>query len=234
MSTLLEITNKVLRRLREDQVTDLTADYSALIASFVADIAQEVNEAGPSWSALDAEVDVTLSAGTATYALTGTTNKSTLLYSADGSPLVWSFIDSNDVYGQDIIQLDPNSMESLYENNRTLSNLIPSHFSIAANSTNTNLTLTVWPRPSATRYIRTFFNTPEAELSVTTDANTSIKVPNRPVYLGALFMAFNERGEEIGEPGGILEQRYNKALGAAVEEEIRRLERMGRYDWQAN
>lgn len=234
MSTLLQITNKVLKRLREDTVTDLTDSYAALIASFVSDIAQEVNEAGPAWSALDAEVDVALSAATRTYALTGTTNKSTLLYSPDGSPLAWSFIDSNDQYGQTIIQVDPYTMEGLYQNYRSLTNLIPSHFSIDANSTNTALELTVWPTPSGARYIRSFFNTPEAELDPTTDASVSIKVPNRPVYLGALYMAFNERGEEIGEPGGIMEQRYRTALGAAVEEEIRRTERNGRHDWKRN
>lgn len=212
----------------------MTSDYPALIASFVSDIAQEVNEAGPGWSALDAEIDITLSAGTRVYTMTGTTNKSTLLYSPDGSPLVWSFLDSSDTYGQTIIQVDPYTMEGLYQNYRSLSNLIPSHFSIDANSTNASLEMTVWPTPSGARYIRAFVNTPEAELDVTTDASTSIKVPNRAVYLGALYMALNERGEEIGEPGGIMEQRYLAARGAAVEEEIRRTERMGRHDWQAN
>lgn len=233
MATLLEITNQVLLRLREDTVSDLSDDYAALIASFVADIVQELNECVV-WNFLDHELTVSVVPGTVNYSLTGTNNKSQLLFDPVGRPQAWIFDDSNDPEGEPMFYLDPSEYYRRYQADRALTNDKPQWFTLEKDTDNDELVMRLWPEPSASKYIRIRFNTPEAELDPTTDAAVEIKMPARLVRLGALEMALNERGEEIGEPGNQAESRYEAAKGAAIEEEMRIRERAGYLDWSRN
>jgi len=239
MATLLQTTNKVLKRLREDTVADLTGDYANLVGSFVADIAAEVNDSGPGWSALDHTVTVSVLAATRTYDLGsgGTadlTDRSTLLHDVCGRPMVWMFDDGSDNTGDPMRYVDPNEYERMFQLDRTETQLDPNCFTLIRNTDGTGYTLALYPIPSTTRTIRMRFNTPEAVLDPDTDSATSIVVNNRVVELGTLWLALNERGEEIGEPGNIAETRYRTALADVVEDEIRVRERAGYYDWSRN
>lgn len=236
MATLLEITNKVLKRLREETVSagELVTDaYANLVAQWVAEVAKDVNEA-TMWTVLDHEVTVSVTPGTTDYALTGTTNESQLLFDARGMPLAFIYDDSNDTDGEQMYYLDPYEYTRRVNQDRSLENDKPQWFTIEAATDNDSMQIKLWPKPSATKYIRIKFNTPEPELDPDTDADTEIKMPERVVRLGALLIALNERGEEIGEPGNMAEQRYNNALARAVENELRLRERSGQYDWERN
>lgn len=230
-TTLLDITNQVLRRLREEQVTDLDDEYPALVASFVADVVAELNEA-TIWNFLDHEVEVSLVDGTNSYPLLGTNNNSHLLWNATG-PACWLFDSQLASAGTQLTYLDPSDFYSLYQGNRDLSGT-PAHFTVEKDTDNADLYIRFWPTPNASKYVRVRMNTPEPELDPAEDAATIIYMPDRVVRLGALAMAMNERGEEIGEPGNILERRYEAARGAAIENEIRARERSGFYDWSRN
>jgi len=70
--------------------------------------------------------------------------------------------------------------------------------------------ITVWSR----------WNNPEVPITTDTDDGYEFVVPALPIYLGTLFMALNERGEELGEPGSIAERRYYDALNTAKESDI--------------
>lgn len=229
MATLLQITNKVLLRLREDEVEDLSEAYPALVASLVADIVAELNEATV-WNFLDHEVAVSVVASTQSYALSGTNHTSHMLWNKTG-PACWIFDDSSDSGGAQLTYLDPSEFYRRYQSDRSGTSEQPTAFTIEKDTDNDDLYIRLWPTPSATRYIRIRFNTPEAELDPASDASTEIKMPERLVRLGAIMMAMNERGEEFGEPGNILERRFIAAKGAAVENEIRARERSGFYDW---
>jgi hypothetical protein len=248
MATLLDVTNQVLVRLREDPVTSdgLVNDvYANLVGTFVADITQEVNEACQ-WSALDHIVEFDLDPGRTTYnlalnvvdggdvinGLRTTHEQSVLLYDLNQRPLAWMFDDSNDRYGHQMIQLDSGDVENRFQSDRQLTNERPLYFSVATNATLNGFEVTVNPIPSATRRVRMKWNSPDQELDPSTDGLVNILVPARIVRLGALYLALNERGEEIGEPGQIAELRYRNALGAGMEAEIRNRERTGAYDWQ--
>lgn len=237
MATLLQTTNKVLKRLREEVATDLTTeDYHNLVASFVADIAAEVNDSGPGWSALDATASVSVVATTRTYDLgsggtADTTARSTLMFDQCGRAQAWLFDDGSDTSGRQMYYLDPTSYEQLFQRDRDETTEEPIHFTLVQNSNGTGYTLKLYPIPSANRTVRIVFNTPEAVLDPDSDAATSIVVNNRVVELGALWLALNERGEEMGEPGNIAEMRYRQALADAIEDEIRVRERAGYYDW---
>lgn len=229
LPTLLEITNKVLLRLREDQVDDLSDPYAALIASFVADTVAELNEA-TIWNFLDHEVTVDVLSGTQSYALTGTNNMSHILWNSTG-PACWIFDDDEAPAGTQMIYLDPSDFYRRYQSDRDNTSAKPQWFTIEKDTDNADLYIRLWPVPNADAHLRIRFNTPEEELDPETDADTEIYMPERLVRLGALMLALNERGEEIGEPGNIAETRYIMAKGAAVENEIRARERSGFYDW---
>ena len=250
MATLLQITNQVLKRLREDTAADVTTNaYDNLVAHFVAEAASDVNEAGPGWSALDHTIEVAVTAaigrsydlsalvsGGGNVANTGTptTSESTLLF-ARNRPQAWIQDTSADTEdATPMIYIDQSEMERRYQMDRDDTDADPIAFTLRPTSANDGWTLELWPTPSASRHIRMRFNTPEVELDPATDGATTIVVDNRAVRLGALLYALNERGEELGEPGGIAERRYNTALADAIEREIRVRERAGHYDWVRN
>lgn len=233
MATLLEVTNKILKRLREDEVSSLSDVYANLVASFVAEVVQELNEAIV-WTFLDHTVTVSVVAGTVSYDLSGTNDKSQLLFDPYGQPHAWVFDDASDRYGNTMYYLDPSEYQRKFQQDRGITDAKPQWFTLEKNTDNDGLTLSLWPTPSATKYIRIRFNTPENELDPDTDEDVTIKMPIRLVRLGALEMALNERGEEIGEPGNLTESKYQLAKAQAIEDEIRARERTGVYDWIRN
>lgn len=256
MATYLQMTNRLLGRLREDTVADLSSlsssDYGFLIAEIIADAVEEIKDTGPGWSVYDHVINVDISDGTREYDLTATvansgnvdnsdtiTNeRSTLLFDPDGCAQVWAFDTSVDDTGYRMTYVDPNEMERVYQQDRDVDADDPCYFTLERTSSGVNSTpgwiMKIWPEPNASRRVRLKFNTPDDRLSSTTDESTVLKLPDRAIYLGALLLASNERGEEIGEPGGLLERRYINALSAGIESEIRVRERAGYYDWERN
>jgi len=73
--TYLELVNDVLIRLREPTVATVTAtSYSTLIGKFVNDAKRQIEDAF-SWNILGTTITITTSAGTYSYALTGSGQK---------------------------------------------------------------------------------------------------------------------------------------------------------------
>ena len=69
--TYLDIVNNVLRRLREDTVTTVSANtYSAMVGDFINDAKQLVENAWD-WSNLRSTLTITTAADDYTYSLTG-------------------------------------------------------------------------------------------------------------------------------------------------------------------
>lgn len=245
MSTHLQIVNRVLRRLREDEVTAITdTDYSVLIGQFVVDTHYDVMEAWP-WHYGIQTVDFTTIAGTTGYNVAAklsaggsvqesshsVNERSVLLVRTDGLPQ--SHISASSTTDKmQMILLSDEQRHDVANRMGTSTADYPTHISARKDSTNT-WGIQLWPTPSVTgRFIRQIWYIPETELQVdgTTDA-TEIRTPNQPIYLGALWLALNERGEEIGEPGNMAEQAYVKALADAKERAIKYEESTGRFDW---
>lgn len=240
MATLLAITNKVLKRLREDTVADLTDPYAALIASYVADIAAEVGESFAwevfnDWhtTTLTSAGEYTLAAGTG-YGLIPN-NKSTLLFMPNGQPQCWLYDGLSDNTGQVLTYVDPTEMQRLRSADWGSRAASPTWFTIEPEADGDTVRLVIHPYPNAAavgKLVDLRLNTPQPELDPATDANTDLILPERLLRLGALYLALNERGEEVGEAGSIAERRYLNALAAAIENEIRARERTGVYDWR--
>lgn len=87
-------------------------------------------------------------------------------------------------------------------------------------STTNGTVVALWPTPDNDCLEYRFeMHVPQGPLETDgTDDNTTILMPWRPLWLGALYLALNERGEEIGEPGNIADTRYRDALLDAIEQ----------------
>lgn len=240
MATTLTLTNKVLRGLRQFSLllaasaTATTDEYILFIIQMLNEAKEEVEESGWAWQALRATVVLTLSSGTATYALTAagpadidTSDRSRLLYEKrDGLgttsgfysgqkslPLVFDTTDSSEERLQEVTQERMESMH-LTDDNETGK---PVYFTIWSDGT--SLKLKVWPTPDATYTLSLRVYNPQAELGGT-DVTVAMSVPARPVWLRALYKANEERGSELGKPGSSLHDAYMDAQIAATMKEM--------------
>lgn len=237
MAAMVDVVNRVLRRLREEQVETVNeTDYSLLLGDFLNEIIGEINDA-TEWQSNDHTVTVEVTSGDNTYDLTGTNRYSVLLFdNASGRPRAWRFDNDTDRYGDWMTFVEPGAFEQLFQQDREIPEAEPTFFTLVSNENDDGLTLKLWPIPSSTNYLRIDFNTPVEDYDPAGNEmfdpdEDDLPYPFRPMYLGTLWMALMERGEEIGQPGGQAEMNYRRALGSAVETEIRNRERAGYYDW---
>lgn len=65
--------------------------------------------------------------------------------------------------------------------------------------------------------VKAFFYDPQPELATDgSDDDTVLRYHAQALMLGTLWLALNERGEELGEPGNMAEAQYQRALSDAV------------------
>ena len=246
MATQLTIVNSVLRRLREDTVASVNDNaYAQLIAMFVNDGMREVQEAYD-WDIFRHTIKFDTVADDATYDLsatvaeggdvyntdTTTTIDSLLRYDAFGRPMFYLYDDSSeDVPGAMPHLVSADELVRYRNMDRGETQEWPMVFAIGQQSDGDGLKVTMYPAPNSVKYCRINFWTPQAELAIDgTDDNTDIKAPRTPIEAYAHMTAANERGEEIGEPGNLLERRYQFALGAAIEAAMQPDARANRYE----
>lgn len=247
MATQLTIVNNVLRRLRETTVSSVADNaYSQLIAMWVNDGIREVTDAYD-WKMLDHQVEVTVASGTSTYDLTAlvsgggnventgrvTTAESRLRWDdKTGYPVAfWYDSSATTEDGDQLRLLSEDERKRRYLQDLDQTSQSPLCFSLTLASAGDGYELNLWPEPSTSGYLRVMFNTPQTELAIDgTDDATSILVPSAPVEAYVTMIAANERGEEIGEPGNLLERRYYNTLGAAIEAAMGPDQRANRYE----
>lgn len=242
--TVIQIINRVLRRLREDTVNALTeTDYSLMLVDLLHDVHRECVDKHD-WSSMEHVIDVPVDASQRVLDLTRleassgdiqaggrvTTNDSFVLFDETGNPLVWLFDDSSATEGAQLAFIDAPAMERLYQQDRSQTATDPTYFSVRMSPDRDGLQMTLYPPPTAARHIRARFWTPEAEIDSSTDSARTPLVPSRPLVLGLLSLALGERGEELGEPGNVAERRYYDALGAAIEADQNRRGLTNRYE----
>jgi hypothetical protein len=258
MATQLETVNRVLRRLREDQVATVTENtYSILIAEFVNAAIEEVRDAHV-WARFKTS---TYSQILAQYQRTINLSKNVSASGdiSDGNPtfdeyskLTWTGHDSpivgarksNDTKWQWISPLSLEQERAIYEPNQEIdfnynTADMPTHFSFGGGAAGSlpydgDMLMHIWPyTDNANVQIVMYGWFPQALMALdATDDNTEILYPHRPLFQYALMLALNERGEEIGEPGNIAEEQYVSALGAAIEHDIEITNRTNESDWR--
>ena len=181
--TYLEAINSVLRRLREDEVSNaLESSYSALIGDFVNDAKRTVENSW-NWSALRETTVIPTVPGTAEYSITGSGQEAVIKSVVNDTSnrfmgLQTSSYFNNVYYNQDVISGSPVA------------------YIVSGVDSNDDLKVKVYPQPDGIYSLR--FDLAKPQGLVTADA-TKIKVPYNPVVQMAFAMALRERGETGGQ-----------------------------------
>ena len=224
MATQKTIVNNVLRELREDTITSTNdTTYSTLITTFVNRAKSWMEDVNHSWSVYITEIDITIlgDGSTVTYDLTGTNDRSVLMRDTDHDQLPQAYDITAGQLGQlrdwpysDVLRARALSLS-------TNTDAIPKGFAVKNDPDGRGWTIALfWPPASAdaNRSWRTYWYVPQADLALDgTDDATEVDLPARPIELYALYLALNERGEEMGQPGGLALLSATDALAAALE-----------------
>lgn len=197
--TYLELINDVLVRLREKEVTSVTADsYTKLIGKYVNDIKTQVENAY-NWNSLTATVTVPTTADVYNYVLTDAgTNFKVMDVINDTDNFDMKYVDSrrmNDYFLEEPIQ---HGSPQYYNFNGTQDG---------------DILVDIYPVPEKVYQIRFNFFLPQPKLTAASDV---ILVPGDVVALGAYAKAIVERGEDAGMQSSEAWQLYRSALADAI------------------
>lgn len=247
MATQLTLVNRVLRRLREDEVDSVSnSAYAQLLAIWINDGMTDLGDSY-AWTSLKHEITISMTQGVTEYDLSATvanggvvpngerptTDRSMLIWDRNGNrPAAYLFASASDstMNGQMRLMSEEDRVRRLQQD-RDLQNLEPVDFSLKLAADGDGYLFTVWPEPAAARTVRISFWTPQADMEIDgTDDAVEIIVPATPVEAYVHMTASNERGEEMGEPGNVLEKRYFNLLGGVIEAATKNDERINVYE----
>ena len=200
LPTLLDLVNKMLIRMREEEVTAIVGDeYATLVKAFVNDAKSQVEDAHD-WSAYLTDIVVTTAAGTTGYSLTGSGNRikiDTVVNTT--APGVMKEMPRRKIKQEILLGTIQDSRPSYWANNGVDASgdaqvlLYPNP--VATES----LTFTGWVRPAA--------------LDADTDTLT---IPELPVVLLALSFMARERGEVGGTTSAEYFELAKRSLGDEI------------------
>lgn len=201
--TFLQLVNKVLQRLRQDQAVGVTGGYNALIAALVNDAKRDVEDAGP-WYALRTTINGTLTPATATLDLSADTNERSYLLFTKNLPL--AFVTTADKE-QRLSVVELGEIQALQALDPDAQNDVP--YAVAFARSEDGLVAHFFPTPDAAYTVRFVMVVPQDDL---VNKNDELTVPAAPVWTQALAFAAEERGEEMGTTVARLQERADKAL----------------------
>lgn len=192
--TYLEIVNKVLIRLRENEVTSVQDNpYSKLIGELVNVVKREVEDTWD-WQALRTTVTATTVADSYSYILTGSGTRSRIIDVINDTTNQYLHYRPTKEFNRFFL-VDPLVVDE------------PIYYNINGVDVNGDHQADLYPVPDGEYFIR--FNLVQPQPDLVDDADP-ILVPFQVVVEGALARAISERGED----GGYTEQegRYNRIL----------------------
>ena len=197
--TYLQLINAVLRRLRQDEVTDVNEnDYSKLIGEYVNSVKKECESAW-NWNALTSTLIVNTISNVFSYALTGSGTRFRLLDVGN---------DTSDFMLQ---QRSVSWMNQSYLN--TVTPGTPNFYSFNGVNANGDSKVDIYPIPDGAYTLRFNVIIPQADLVANTD---TLLIPSEPVIQGALARAISERGEDGGRLSNDQYILYRSALADEI------------------
>jgi hypothetical protein len=231
MATYRTILNRVLRTLREDEVdaseTTLTDDYHKLVGTFVNQIKEEVEEAHM-WRDLQQQHTATVLASTQSATIISATDRSRVVHAKSESGPVALVFDVTTATAPFPLQEVPLAeLEYRIAQDSPGTATSPVMFAVLA-GTDETLQIKVYPKPTVNRSITLQMVTPQARLA-DDDLDDVVLVPARPIEMGAIWYALEERGEELGTNALFTEERFRAALDNAVAADA---EEQGGYELQ--
>ena len=205
--TFRELINEVLIRLREDtiatdwsgNINDSTTvtDYQKVIGSLINDSKRNI-ESYHDWLVLRETVDVATVSGTRNYNL------------SSGQEI--KIIDViNQATGINLVQVSRQYINStLYPSENSGE---PLYYAFNGSDSSNNLKVDLEPKPNSVQTISFDIVKYQDELKT---ASTTIKIPEKPVVLGAWARAIAERGEDGGSQTSVVAQETSESLNQAI------------------
>ena len=205
--TFRELINEVLIRLREDtiatdwsgNINDSTTvtDYQKVIGSLINDSKRNI-ESYHDWLVLRETVDVTTVSGTRNYNL------------SSGQEI--KIIDViNQTQGTHLVQVSRQYINSTTYPSSNSGD--PLYYAFNGADSSNNLKVDLEPIPNSVQTLSFDIVKPQAELAT---ATTVLKIPEKPVILGAWARAVSERGEDGGTQTGVLAEEFKVALNQSI------------------
>ena len=187
-TTYLSIVNSVLRRLREEEVTDVTqTTYARMVGDFVNDAKRSVEDSHD-WSTLRTTVVVPTVADTTEYSLTN----------AGERVKIYSVI--NDTSNFFMRYESPNWFNNAYYISGEVTGT-PDSYTFSGVDSSDDTKVRVYPKPDGVYSLRFDLIAREAELSVSSDTTV---LPKNAIIHAAIALLARERGET----GGTTAQDY--------------------------
>ena len=205
--TFREVINEVLIRLRETPIasdwsgaindSSTVSDYNKVIGALVNDAKRSI-ESYHDWQVLRETVSITTVAGTKNYNLS--------------SGQEFKILDViNNATGNELLQVSRAYLNR--ERYPTASTGEPHYYGFNGADSSNNLKVDLSPTPSKAEIIS--FDMVKYQ-DVLTEASTVVKIPTKPLILGAFARALAERGEDGGTQSSIAAQEAGAAVSQAV------------------
>ena len=185
--TYLELVNKVLRRLRESEVSTVQGvgnanQYARLIGDFINEAKSQV-EVAWDWSALRNTLTVTTSLNVFNYELNGAKSNSKFLDIWNDTSNIEMQMKDSRWFTQEFLMADPQVG-------------IPNFYNFNGVSSDGDIQVDIYPIPDGVYALR--FNLTQRNVPLSADTDTTV-LPTRPIILLATAMAIEERGEDGGQ-----------------------------------
>lgn len=218
MATFRSIINTVLRTIGETQIddaeTEITDTYQKLVATFVNQVKEEVEDAH-NWRDLQNEHTCSITANTSSGVIVDADPRSRVARAKAEDryvPLVFDVTTASNP----VPLIERPLTEILYRIATDYPGTAtePCFFAVQAPGDGT-LKLLVYPKPTITRTITVQMYTPQTRLE-DTDLDDVVLIPHRPIEMGAIWYALEERGEELGQSAFYTEERYRAAIDDAI------------------
>jgi|TARA_R110000824_G_scaffold297205_1_gene485423 hypothetical protein len=193
--TYLEIVNKVLVRLREEQVSSLAEnEYSSLISDLVNVTKNEIENSW-NWKALRFTFTITTVADLFNWVLTGSQTRFRVLDAYNATTRSW-------------LNLKPTEwMDQAFQYSEEITTGAPQYYAFNGVDENGDSQVDLYPVPDKEYTLRINVVLPQEDLELSTDVPL---VPAQLIIEGTVARAISERGED----GGMQDQqiRYNQLL----------------------
>ena len=185
--TYLEAVNKVLLRLRENEVTTVQGagnsnQYARLVGAFINEAKAQVETAW-NWSALRTTLSATCEGGVFNYELNGSQNRFRVIDVINDTSNHFMEYRSSEWFNDKFLNTTPQTGSPLY-------------YSFNGVSMDGDTLVDIYPVPDDNYQIRFNLVLRPGDLEADDD---SFLVPSRPIILLATAMAIEERGEDGGQ-----------------------------------
>jgi len=186
--TYLDLMNNVLRRIRENEVSNVQdTTYSKMVGDFINDAKRLVEDAWD-WSALRTTLSVDTVADTFSYILVGSANRGKILHAYNDTD-DWNLEYQTPLWFDQKYMLDTPQSGS------------PRYYVFNGVDANGDTQIEVYPKPDAAYTLR--FNVIQRQGDLTSNTD-ELSVPAMPVIHMAVALLARERGET----GGTSAQEY--------------------------